>query len=336
MKSVPVVSILMPVRNEELYLVSALESIYRQTFTDWELIVVDDGSTDATPVILENAAVLDRRVRVITQGSGGIVTALNTGLSACRSPYIARMDGDDLCHPGRLESQVAFLEANPDIGLVACAFRHFPRETLKQGFLSYEAWQNSLVSHDLIMRDLFVESPFVHPSIMTRRDLLLRLGGYRNEGWPEDYDLWLRMAADGVRFAKLPQQHFFWRDHPERSTRTLDDYSRKAFRACKAHHLRLGYLKDATQVVVAGAGLEGRAWQRQLSLFGIKVSCWLDIDPRKLGKTLHGAPVITPGELRLNDEPLLVAIGVAGAREEFRLLAHESGLRDGLDFVCVA
>ncbi|QEM69418.1 glycosyltransferase [Geobacter sp. FeAm09] len=326
----------MPVRNEARYLTAALESLFRQTMVDWELVVVDDGSTDATPAMLAAAARRDPRVRPLRCREGGLVAALNEGLAACRAPLIARMDGDDIAHPRRLEMQADLLDAEPGIGLAACAFRHFPRPAIKQGMVAYEAWQNGLHDHGTIMRDLFVESPFVHPSVMLRRDLLAGVGGYRDCGWPEDYDLWLRLAAAGCRFARLAQPLFFWRDHPERATRTKAEYAANAFRACKLHHLLPGFLARQQSVVMAGAGLEGRAWQRLLAAEGIGVSRWLDVDPRKIGRQLHGAPIIPPHQLQLSGEKMLVAIGVRGAREEFRRLIHPLGLREGLDFICVA
>jgi cellulose synthase/poly-beta-1,6-N-acetylglucosamine synthase-like glycosyltransferase len=336
MTTLPHISILMPVRNEAAYLPAALSSLARQTLRTWELVVADDGSCDETPGILASAARHDSRIRVIRREGGGLVAALNSGLAACRAPLLARMDGDDICHPRRLELQAAYLDTHADTGLVACNFRHFPRSLLKQGMLSYESWQNSLECHDLIMRDRFVESPFVHPSIMARRDLIEDAGGYRDCGWAEDYDLWLRMAQAGTRFARLSQTLFFWRDHPERATRTMSEYSADAFRACKLHSLRQGFLRDAQSVVIAGAGLEGRAWQRLLAGEGISVSSWVDVDPRKIGRSLHGAPVIGTDHLRSQPGRILVAIGVRGAREQFRKLALPMGLKEGLDFICVA
>ena len=332
----PKISILMPVRNEELYLPAALNSLYAQTLTDWELVVIDDGSSDRTPQILAEAAERDNRVHIIRREGGGLVAALNTGLKSCHAPLLARMDGDDISHPRRLEQQAAYLERHPETGLVACSFRHFPRSSLKQGMLDYETWQNALQNHELIMRDLFVESPFVHPGIMTRRTILERLGGYHDCGWAEDYDLWLRMAADNIQFARLPDSLLFWRDHPERATRTMDEYSSNAFRSCKLHHLRQGYLKECSEVVMAGAGIEARAWQRLLADAGVNVSHWLDVDPRKIGRTLHGAPVSRPEELKLTGRKMLAAIGVRGAREQFRDLANTLGWQEGMDFVCVA
>jgi glycosyltransferase involved in cell wall biosynthesis len=335
--SLPRVSILMPVRNEERYLPAALDSIFRQTLTEWELVAVDDGSTDGTLSILSEAAHIDSRIHIIRREGGGLVAALNDGLSCCHAPMLARMDGDDICHPKRLELQAAYLDANPECGLVACSFRHFPRTGLKQGMLAYETWQNKLITHNLIMRDQYVESPFVHPSIMTLRKIIERIGGYHDCGWAEDYDLWLRMATEGVQFARLPQNLFFWRDHPERATRTMSEYSAVSFRECKAHFLRQSFLFNHKNVIIAGAGLEGRAWHRVIAAHGINVSTWLDVDPRKLGRILHGATIIHPMAYkpRFGDK-MIVAIGVRGAREDFRTLITTMGFREGLDFVCVA
>ena len=332
----PRISILMPIQNEERYLQAALDSLYRQTLADWELVAVDDGSDDATPRILDIAAHLDKRVRVIRCERGGLVSALNAGLDKCQAPLLVRMDGDDISHPRRLELQTAYLDQHKDIGLVACNFRHFPRNNLKQGMIAYETWQNALDSHELIIQDLFVESPFVHPSITTRRSILEQLGGYKEHGWPEDYDLWLRMAATGIRFARLPQTLFFWRDHPERATRTMAEYSLSAFRSCKLHYLRQGFLNNIAEVVIAGAGVEARAWQRLLATTGIRISGWLDVDPRKVGRTLHGAPVTRAEELKLRDRKMIVAIGVRGAREQFRGVSESMGWREGVDFISVA
>ena len=333
--TVPVVSILMPVRNEAHFLPAAIVSLQRQTFTDWELVAVDDGSSDCTRTILDSAAENDPRIRVTASPGQGLVPALNHGLSLCRADFVARMDGDDICHPKRLEDQYRFLNDHPDIGLVACNFRHFPRHQLKSGMIGYEEWQNGLLTHEQICRDLFVESPFVHPSTMIRRHVLASVAGYRDLGWAEDYDLWLRLAAAGIRFASLPQTLFFWRDRPERSTRTMQEYTMEAFRRCKVHHLRNGFLRDASEVTLVGAGLEGRAWRKVLDSVGIAVKRWVDLDPRKVGRTLHGAPVVPPAAVKPGSGPMLVTIGVRGARAQVRDWATAIGLVEGVDFLCV-
>jgi glycosyltransferase involved in cell wall biosynthesis len=134
--------------------------------TAWELVAVDDFSTDGTRAILAQASRRDSRVRVLPSPGRGLVAALNAGLAECRTPLVARMDGDDISHPRRLELQVALLDAEPGVGLVASAFRHFPRHQIGKGMLAYESRQNGLTTHDEILFDMFVESPFVHPSVM--------------------------------------------------------------------------------------------------------------------------------------------------------------------------
>lgn len=334
MKS-PTVSILLPVRNEERFLPAAIASLSRQTQTDWELVAVDDGSRDATGPILAAAAASDPRLRVLRLPPTGLVGALNIGLDACRAPLVARMDGDDICHPRRLERQCAFLDRHPDVTLVACRVRHVPRQRLTDGMRYYENWQNSLLRHDEITRDLFVESPFTHPSVMFRRDAVLALGGYRNQSWPEDYDLWLRLARAGARFARCPDTLFFWRDRSERLTRTANEYTLTAFRACKVHHLRQSFLADAGEVTLWGAGIEGKAWRRALLAEGISVRRWVEVDPRKLGQRIHGAPVVGIEALVPGDGRTLITVGAKGAREQVRAFAARAGLRDGQDFLCV-
>jgi hypothetical protein len=245
------------------------------------------------------------------------------------------MDGDDISHPRRLELQAEALDANPGLGLVACSFRHFPRHHVGKGMLAYESWQNGLLSHDEILLDIFVESPFVHPSVMFRKETVTGAGGYRDMGWAEDYDLWLRLAGAGVRFARLPDTLFFWRERPERATRTLSEYSSEAFRACKAHHLRSGFLRGEKEVILAGAGIEGRGWRRALAVERIGVSLWVDVDPRKIGRALHGVPVAGPGEVSPGMGKMLITVGTPGARDGVRRWAGEAGFREGVDFLCV-
>ena len=331
----PHVSILMPVRNEERFLPAALRSLYAQTLTDWELVVVDDGSTDATPEILAAAAAKDGRIRVLANFGKGLVPALNHGFAACRAELIARMDGDDICHPRRLELQAAFMTDHRQVGLVACRFGQFPEKSLRLGMRAYDEWQNSLNSHEPVMRDRCVESPFVHPSVMLRREVLRAADGYRDMGWAEDYDLWLRLADAGVRFARLEETLFFWRDRPERATRTMSEYTSDAFRACKAHHLRHGFLKGVDRVILAGAGKEGRAWCRTLAAEGVAVACWVDVDPRKKGRELHGAPIFSPDEIVPGNDRMLITVGTRGAREGIRRWADCAGFVEGVDYVCV-
>lgn len=333
--STPNISILMPVRNESRYLSTALHSLLKQTLEDWELVVVDDGSTDETPDILNRFAAKDRRIRILNQPPAGLVPALNRGLHACRGAFIARMDGDDVCHPQRLAKQLDSFRKDSSLTLVASSVRHFPRMEIKGGMLAYEAWQNSTLTHSEITTNLFVESPFAHPSVMFRRTAIIDAGGYRCMPWAEDYDLWLRLAERGARFARLPDTLLYWRDRPHRLTRTADNCTLDAFRACKAHFLKRSFLKDCSAVTLCGAGLEGKAWRKALLKEGIQVSRWIDVDNKKIGQTIHGAKVSGPDQLKKEPGKALITIGMKGARDMMRQWAQKNQLIEGKDFLCV-
>ena len=189
----------MPCYNVQGTVDDAVRSILEQTLGNFELIAVDDGSTDGTADRLRDWAGRDRRVRVLSFSHGGIIEALNGGLVACRAGMIARMDADDRAYPERLAKQVRFLTEHPDIAVVGSYVEAFPGDEVQGGFKRYLAWLNSLDTPALIARDIFVESPLAHPSTMIRADWLRRVGGYQEHGWPEDYDLWLRMHVAGAQ-----------------------------------------------------------------------------------------------------------------------------------------
>lgn len=331
----PSVSILMAVHNEGKFLADTLCSLQRQSLKDWELVVIDDGSEDTTANILSTAAGEDSRIRVLSPGRVGLVRALNLGIESCSAPLLARMDGDDICHPERLERQTAWMNRHPELDLVATRIRHFPRPKLTDGMRAYEEWLNSHLEHDEIVRDMYVESPFANPSVMLRTDKLKELGGYLDHGWPEDYDLWLRYAAVGARFARLPETLVFWRDHADRLTRTSPAFTLQAFRRCRAHYLKQGYLAGHDKVTLWGAGVEGKAWRQTLEELGIKVTRWIEIDPRKIGQQIHEAPVVSIDALAPGQGPMLITIGSRAARPQVREFAVARGLHEGIDFLCV-
>lgn len=330
---------LLPVRNAAPWLDDCLNSLTRQTLTNFEVVAVDDGSTDESSVRLDRWAESDPRFTVVHHPAQGLVTALNRGLERCRAPLVARMDADDVSHPRRLELQAAILSSRPEVGVVSCRVRHFPARRVAEGFRLYEAWLNSLTTHDEMSRERFVESPLAHPSVMLRRDLLAEVGGWRDRGWAEDYDLWLRLFEAGAIFAKLDRTLFFWREHGERLTRTDRRYSVPSFLRCKAHFLARGPLKNAGKVILWGAGQTGRRLSKFLAERGVAINVVVDIDPAKIGGTLRGIPIVAPEslpDLLESGTVVLAAVASRGARDLIRTRLVELGLEEGRSFWCVA
>lgn len=318
-----------------------MESIIQQELTDFEVVAVDDGSTDGTRDILTQWAGSDKRVNLVLQAHQGIVEALNAGLRNCQGEYIARMDADDISHPKRFAKQVAFLDQHPGEALVSCRVRGYPPGEMRQGFSIYLDWQNSLLSDEAIRREIFVESPLAHPSVMLRRDSLMEMDGYQEHGWPEDYDLWLRMYLAGKRFAKLPEYLLDWREHPARLTRRDSRYSLENFLRLKAHYLVRGPLTGRDSVIVWGAGMIGRRLSKHLKRQGAPLEAFVDVDPGKIGHTLRGLPIFAPGDLpawwRSSSNPVvLAAVGARGARKLIRQHLTGSGLVEAQDWWGVA
>jgi glycosyltransferase involved in cell wall biosynthesis len=205
----PRVSVVVPAYNAQRYLIESINSVLAQTFRDFECIVVDDGSTDRTPQLIDELARVDSRIRRLTIPHGGIVKGLNAGIEAARGQYIARTDADDICLPNRFELQVRYLDQHPDCVMIGS------KVTLVDPYNS-NLWEVDVQSdHEAIEADLLRGNGWavIHPSTMLRREAVLQAGGYRAEyEWAEDLDLFLRMGLLG-RLANLQDSLLHYRQH---------------------------------------------------------------------------------------------------------------------------
>lgn len=338
---VPTVSVLMPCFNAAQTLDETMQSLLEQTYPDFEIVAVDDGSTDQTPDRLEMWAHKESRLRIAHIPHAGIIPALNHGLDLCRAPLIARMDADDVAHPDRLLRQVELLEHRSEIAAVGSLVEGFPAETLREGYKIYIDWLNRLVDPDAIAREIFIESPLPHPSVMVRKSWFNKVGGYEERGWAEDYDLWLRMHTAGAQFAKVPEILLYWREYADRLTRTDSRYSVENFLRAKSYYLAVGPLKNSAGVVIWGAGQMGRRISKHIERNGVRLKAFIDIDPKKIGRTMRGCPIVARDQLMSfvrDEEPtyVLAAVGSRGARGAIREYLSSIGLREGLDWWAVA
>ena len=291
----PLVSVLLPFHNAAGTLGDCVESILAQTLTDFEIIAVDDGSNDASVSVLQHYN--DERLKIIDSSHRGLVSALNTGLAFCAAPLVARMDADDVMHQHRLEQQYRYMRDHHDVVLLATQARKFPQASIRNGYREYMRWQNSVLSNEDIVNQIYIESPFAHPSVMYRRDSVIAAGAYRDGCFPEDYELWLRLLHLGHRMEKLPQVLLDWRESDTRLSRVSENYSRTAF-----DRLRADYLAQDTRIhnrIIAfwGAGRKTRQRISYLLDKGFEPVVWIDIDPKKIGNRIHGVEVVEPAWL---------------------------------------
>ncbi len=333
----PVISVVIPTYQHGECLPLAVEDILKQTFRNLELIIVDDGSTDGTAELLARTAASDERVRVVTLEHVGLLGALQAGSEVARGDYIARMDADDQCDPTRLAKQMEWLSRHPGVGVVDCHVRLGETEATGDGMRRYVDWLNSLETPEDLRRQLFVESPLVHPATLMRREAFDAAGGYKDEGGPEDYSLWLRMAGAGWGLAKLQSTLFTWSDPPGRFTRNSTQVSEDNIARLKARHLPELFPSIRNGAQVWGAGKEGKRMARLLHAQGIPISHFFDLDPRKIGNRILGAPVLHLDDLAAHGAaPTLVGIGVRTAKPHVREYMDMLRRIEGVDWIFIA
>jgi glycosyltransferase involved in cell wall biosynthesis len=227
----------MPAYNAERYIREAIESVLLQTYTDFELLIVNDGSTDGTVAIINSFK--DDRIVLINQSNRGVADALNTGLKYARAPYIARFDADDVCYPYRLEKQIRFLHDNPEYILVGSEAKYI----IENGDFLFD-FHCIAYSHEQIMDKLYFYCPFVHPTVMYKKESVINAGGYPTHAHNfEDYLLWTHLVNEG-QFCNLTEPLIKYRLNS--SSVTIDEKWRgRRFRELKREIVLRGSITAA-------------------------------------------------------------------------------------------
>lgn len=224
-------TVLIAVYNGERYVGETIESILSQSYGDYELLIIDDGSNDSTPKILQQYATRDPRIRLLQQDNHGVGYTLNRGLAEARGALVAQIGADDVALPGRLKKQVDFLDQNPEYVLLGGYLRIIDRDGRPLGMRQYP------LSDEQLRKRIVLYNPFGAPSVMFRRDDALAAGGFTSRFWTcEDYDFVFRIAKRG-KVANLPEPLTAYRLHDEsvksrdtvRQLRDTIDAKRAAF-----------------------------------------------------------------------------------------------------------
>lgn len=331
----PTVSILLPFHNAAPALDTAIASISAQTFTGWELLLIDNASTDHGPSIARSWAGRDPRICLLHEPNTGIAHALNTGLARARGRYIARMDADDVSHPERIAKQVDHFDAHPGLGVLGTRTTFATTVEKSSGMAWFVQWQNAIITPHEHYVKRFVDAPVAHPTVMFRRELVDRHGGYDTGPLPEDHELWLRWMDAGVRFAKLPEELLTWNDHPQRLSRTHSSYSMDAFFSTKAVWLArwLTRTLNGRPMIIAGTSNLCQERGRLLMAQGIAIHAFTDVRPREV----PGFAFIPHDRLPSAGEAFVVSfISQRGTGDRIAAYLTSRGSVEGRDFVLAA
>lgn len=335
----PAISIVMPVRDAAATLPAALDSVLRPDRAGLgaarhrrrlhRRLVRGPGRPQRDP-----------RVRILHASRRGLVPALNAGVEAATAPLIARLDADDVCADERLAQQRRYLDAHPGTGLAASRVSFGGDPIRAAGYARHVAWTNRLLTHEAIALGRFVESPLAHPSVMFRREVVERWGGYADGDFPEDYELWLRWLEAGVRMDKLPATLLTWNDSATRLSRHDPRYTPDAFYRVKARYLARWLASNNLHhpsVTLWGAGRVTRNRARHLLSHGVTVEAFIDIDPCKVGRAIAGRRVVDPAALPPPGRAFVVSyVSSAGARAQIEASLRARGYRPGHDYILAA
>ncbi|MDO6758932.1 glycosyltransferase family 2 protein [Tamlana sp. 2_MG-2023] len=321
----PLVSILIPFKNTENYITNCLTSIIRQSYSHWELLIVDDHSTDNSFDIVEKFASEDHRIKLLKNSGSGIIDALRLAFHHSKGDFITRMDSDDVMRPNKIavlaENLMAYGKQHVALGKV----HYFAENGIKAGYKSYELWLNALTKKGSNYSEIYKECVIPSPCWMVHREDLIACEAFYPNIYPEDYDLAFRFYKYNFKCIPCDAVLHDWRDYSDRTSRTHEHYAENHFIAIKLKYfLELDYQKDKT-LVVWGAGNKGKTIAKKLTALNIPFE-WICDNPKKIGKDIYGT-VLKPFRFLEDIENPQSIISVANKDEQKVILEYMNQLK---------
>ena len=280
------ISILIPFKNTEEFLPDCIQSIIDQTYDNWEILAVNDHSTDNSLNIMLSYAQKDRRIRILENEGNGIIEALRTAYSRSNGTFITRMDSDDMMSPNKLEIMVISLEHYGEGHLALGKVKYFSKDGVGGGYKSYEKWLNRLTEKGLNYSEIYKECVIPSPCWMVYRMDLERAGSFFSNRYPEDYDLAFRFYESGLKCIPCNETLHYWRDYSHRTSRTSEHYAQNYFLDIKlTYFLKLEH-DNQRPLVLWGAGNKGKTLAKSLLEKQIAFT-WVCNNSNKIGLDIY-------------------------------------------------
>lgn len=283
----PSISVLMPVYNALPYLQACLDSLLAQDCEDWELIAINDHSTDNSPSVLQQYAQKDTRIKVYNNEEKGIITALRLAYHHAQGTYITRMDADDWMPPHKLSHLRRQLQEAGRGYLATGLVHYFSEQALGDGYKKYAVWLNQLTQTGQNFQEIYKECVIPSPCWMLHQADLEACQAFYPNTYPEDYDLCFRFYEAGLQVLPCQEVLHHWRDSSGRTSRHDPHYANNTFLPLKVHYFLRLHQDAARPLVLWGAGKKGKAVAQLLQKAGVPFH-WVCNNPKKIGHNIYG------------------------------------------------
>ena len=281
------ISILLPFKNTAEFLPECIQSIIEQSYDNWEILAVNDHSTDLSPNIMHSYAKKDSRIKVLENDGNGIIEALRTAYSRSKGSFITRMDSDDIMSPNKLEIMVNSLRHHGEGHVAIGKVKYFSKDGVGGGYKSYEKWLNRLTEKGLNYLEIYKECVIPSPCWMVTRKDLERAGSFTPNRYPEDYDLAFRFYEAGLNCIPCNEILLYWRDYGHRTSRTSEHYAQNYFLDLKlTYFLKLDH-DIQRPLILWGAGNKGKKLAKNLLKKKIAFT-WVCNNANKIGLEIYG------------------------------------------------
>lgn len=319
------VSIVMPVKNTALFLEECLSSILNQTYINWELLAVNDYSSDNSFEILEKYAEADKRIKVFNNNGKGIIDALKLAYAKSSGIFITRMDSDDIMQPQKLELMTADLKQNGKGNIALGLVKYFSKDGIGEGFSKYEAWLNGLTKKGNNFNEIYKECVVPSPCWMVGRENFEKCGGFNSDVYPEDYDLVFRFYQNGLKCLPSNELLHLWRDYPTRTSRTDKHYADSSFIEIKTNYFLQLHYDKTKNLVIWGAGKKGKFVAELLLKNNIPFQ-WICDNPKKIGKDIYNQKMLPFTALdNIKDTQSIVTVASPKAQEDIKIYFEKRG-----------
>ncbi len=321
----PKVSICIPFKDTAHFLPECLDSILNQTYQNWEILAVNDHSSDHSFEVLNSYTEKDSRIKVFNNVGVGIIPALRTAYAQSSGEFITRMDSDDIMKPNRLEVMVNSLLASGKWHVAVGQVHYFSDRGISNGYERYEAWLNQLTATGDNYSEIYKECVIPSPCWMVYREDFEACGAFRPDKYPEDYDLTFRFYEKGLKIIPCDEVLHLWRDYDTRTSRTHEHYAQNYFLDIKLHYFLKLDFDENRPLAIWGAGFKGKTIAQKL-LEQQSDFTWLCDNPKKIGKKIYGVELVHFKALKDLDNPQsIITVANEDAQKEIR--AHFKGLK---------